>query len=73
MTILLTVLALHFGPVFRLGAVTRKVAYLLAVTAGDSLGVARLIALLRNVVFRAAVTAGSRRTRFDIGALRLSA
>ena len=63
---LTTVGALHLGPVLGLGAVAREMTLLLAVAAGDHVGVARLITLLRDVIFGAAVTA---RTSFGVGTL----
>lgn len=67
---MLAVLTLHLGPVLRLGAFTREVSLLLAIAAGDVVGVARLVTLLCDVVLRATVAACSRRTRFDIWTLQ---
>lgn len=65
----LAVLTLNFRPVLWLGTITRKVADLLAVAAGDSIRVARLITLFRHVVLGATVAASPRGTGLHVGTL----
>lgn len=56
---LTTVATLDFRPVLGLRAVTREMAHLLAVAAGDSVWVTRLITFLGDMVCRTAVATGA--------------
>ena len=66
MSKLLAVLALHLRPVLRLRAIPREVTGLLAVTAGNVVGVLGLITLLGHVILGTAVAAGA---LLDVGTL----
>lgn len=66
-THLATVLTLDLGPILRLRAIAGEMTLLLAVAAGNIVGVKGLVALLRDMILGTTVAASTSRTSLNVG------